>query len=387
MPCAGRCFALGRKMISRGHRVYRGAQSAGSRLPSVLLFLLVFLLLAALMAFSLLPEYLVYHRDGVEMVVPMLEESGQPYIITAVSGPQPYGAPVISSVQVSAPDYSMVDMAETRGLSYLQAYYIPFNKVTEASLDSAVKEAQRSISTMGAKGLVLEMKDESGHLAWMSNVAMASSIASNSNWDPSAMLAELKSQGWYLAAKVCCGVDTQLALKNEGTALRDANGDAYYDASGVWVDLWNRDVRNYTIDLCADLIGMGFDEIILYRVEHPTATVTYTRDIAATLDRQACVMNFSIAVRRGLTPVLTKNGAHLDAYADHSILGAETSNGQTMENLLRVFDRVVISTGTYAQDAPVFTKAKYDSTLRFVPQMTWGFGGGSWIIDPNAPTK
>ena len=37
-------------------------------------------------------------------------------------------------------------------------------------------------------------------------------------------------------------------------------------------------------------------------------------------------------------------------------------------------------------DAPLFTAAHYDSTLRFVPQMTWGFGGGSWIIDPNAPT-
>ena len=374
-------------MISRGHRVYRGAQSAGSRLPSVLLFLFVFFLLAAMMAFSLLPQYLVYHRDGVEMVVPMLEESGEPYTITAVSGPQPYGSPVNASVQVAAPDYSIVNMVDSRNLGYLQAYYIPFSKITETSLDSAVKEAQRSISSMGAKGLVLEMKDESGKLAWMSNVAMASSISSNSNWDPSAVLSELKSEGWVLAAKVCCGVDTQLAAKNPGTALRDPNGESYFDSTGIFVDLWNRDVRSYIIDLCTDLIGMGFDEIILARVEHPNATVTYTRDIAATLDKQACVMNFSIAVRRGLTSALTKNGAHLDAYADHSILGAETNNGQSLENFMRVFDRVVISTGTYGEDAPVFTAAKYDSTLRFVPQMTWGFGGGSWIIDPNAPTK
>ena len=374
-------------MISRGHRVYRGAQSAGSRLPAVLLFIFVFLLLAALMAFSLLPQYLVYHRDGVEMVVPMLEESGEPYTITAQSGPQPFGSPVNASVQVSAPDYSIVDMADTRGLNYLQAYYIPMSKVTESSLDSAVKEAQRAISGMGAKGLVLEMKDESGHLAWMSNVAMASSIASNSNWDPSAMLSELKADGWYLTAKVSCAVDTLLASKNESTALRDPNGAVYYDSTGMFVDLWNRDVRIYIIDLCTDLIGMGFDEILLSRVEHPNAIVLYTRDIAATLDRQACVMNFSIAVRRGLTTVLAKNGAHLDACADHSILGAETTNGQSLQNMLRVFDRVVISTGTYGQDAPIFTENKYDSTLRFVPQMTWGFGGGSWILDPNAPKE
>jgi hypothetical protein len=59
----------------------------------------------------------------------------------------------------------------------------------------------------------------------------------------------------------------------------------------------------------------------------------------------------------------------------------------TAETVLRVFDRVVIPTGTYGQDAPIFTEAKYDSTLRFVPQMTWGFGGGSWILDPNAPKE
>jgi len=176
-----------------------------------------------------------------------------------------------------------------------------------------------------------------------------------------------------------------MAVKDETTALRDPNGAVYYDATGMFVDLWNRDVRNYIIDLCTDLIGMGFDEIILARVEHPNSTVIYTRDIAATLDRQACVMNFSIAVRRGLTNIMAKNGTHLDAYADHSVLGADTVNGQTLANLLKVFDRVVISTGTYGQDAPVFTEAKIDSTLRFVPQMTWGFGGGSWIIDPNAP--
>ena len=373
-------------MISRGHRVYRGAQSGASRLPAVLLFIFVFLLLAALMAFSLLPQYLVYHRNGVEMVVPMLEESGEPYTITAITGPEPYGSVVTSSVQVSSPDYSYVDMANSRSLDYLQAYYIPFGKITETGLDSAMKEAQRSISSMGAKGVVLEMKDESGRLAWMSNVAMASSIGANSSWDPTAQLAEYKADGWYLVAEVACSVDTLLATKNPDTALRDLNGGIYADGRGSWVDLWNRDVRNYIIDLCSDLLSIGFDEIILSCVEHPNAGVVYTRDIAANLDRQACVMNFSIAVRRGLTTALANNGAHLCVKADHDVLEASTDNGQSLENLLRVYDRLVIPTGTYSADAPVFTGAGYDSTLRFAPQMTWGFGGGSWVVDPNAPT-
>ena len=375
-------------MISRGHRVYRGRQAAGSRLPSVLLFILVFLLLAGLMAFSLLPQYLVYHRDGVEMIVPMLEEDGKGYNVVAVSGPEPYPGQASANVEISAPDYSYVNLVDTRGLNYLQAYYVPMSKVTESALDSTVKEAARNISGLGAKSLVLEMKDESGKLAWMSNVAMASSIASNSNWDPSAALAELKADGWTLAAKVSCGVDSLLASKNADVALRDPSGAVFETSAGSWVDLWNRDVRSYIIDLCADLIGMGFDEIILSHVEHPNATVTYTRQIAANLNREACVMNFAIAVRQGLSKVMNANGTRLDAMMSHDVLGAaESVNGQSLENFLRVFDRVVIPTGTYSQDAPIFTSAKIDSTLRFVPQMTWGFGGGSWLLDPNAPTQ
>ena len=375
-------------MIVRGHRVYRGAQSAGSRLPSVLLFIVVFVILAGLMAFPLLPQYLVYHRDGVEMVVPMLEESGQGYTVEAVSGPEAYGGEVHAAVQVTEPDYSYVDLAQTRGMNYLMAYYIPMSKVTEAGLSPAVKEAQRSISGLGAKGLVLEMKDESGHLAWMSNVAMASSVASNSTWDPSAELAELKADGWYLAAKVSCSVDTLLAQAHPEYALRDSSGAIYTDGNGSWVDLWNRDVRSYIIDLCADLMNMGFDEVILSHAEHPVNPVSYTRNIASSLGREACVMNFSIAVRQGLSRTMTDTGAHLDAVLNHGALTETgTSNGQTLENFLRVYDRVVITTTTYSEDAPVFTAAHYDSTLRFVPQMTWGFGGGSWLLDPSVGTE
>ena len=372
-------------MISRGHRVYRGRQTAGSRLPSVLLFIFVFLLLAGLAAFSLLPQYLVYHRDGVDMIVPMLEEDGKGYTVVGTTGPQPYPETVHASVEVAAPDYSMVSLADGRALKYLQAYYIPISKITENNLDSAIKEAERKISGLGAKGVVLEMKDESGKLAWMSNVARASSIASNSNWDPSAELSELKADGWYLVAKVSCSVDSLLAEKSPELALRDPSGAVYTDGNGSWVDLWNRDVRQYTIDLCADLIGMGFDEIILSHVEHPVNTVSYTRDIGASLDKEACVMNFSIAVRQGLNKVMTDHGAHLCAMLTHDALTGTPANGQTLENFLRVYDRVVILTSTYSEDAPKFTAAHYDSTLRFVPQMTWAFGGGSWLLDPNAP--
>ena len=337
-------------MIVRGHRVYRGHRGGHSHLSSVLLTVFFLVLLALLTAFSMLPEYLVYHRDSVEMVVPMLEENGQPYTVESVAPPQPYAGTVLSSVQVTEPDYRDVDMANIRGINYLRCYYVAGSKMTETGLDNAVKDAQRN----NLQGLILQMKDE------------------------------LKADGWFLAADVSCGVDTLLAEKNPQTALRDATGAVYEDGSGKWVDPWNRTVRTYIVELCQDLLRMGFDEIILSHVEHPNATVSYTRDVAADLSRTACVMNFAMAVRQALDASLTASGAHLDVRMSRDALfGGD--NGQSLENFLKVFDRVVISTAYYGDDVKYFIDSGVDSTLRFVPQMTWAFGGASVALDPAAP--
>ena len=132
---------------------------------------------------------------------------------------------------------------------------------------------------------------------------------------------------------------------------------------------------------------MGFDEIILTRVEHPAAEVRYTREVASSLNREACVMNFAIAVRDGLSKSLADSGAHLCVKLNHNVLtDAEVSNGQNLDDFLKVFDRVVVSTATYSEDVQAFLDRKVDSTLRFVPQMTWAFGGASVILDTAAPT-
>ena len=365
-------------MIVNGHRVYRGRRSAGKSSLPFWLTVLVLLLIVFLLAFSLLPQYLVYHSDSVEMVVPMLQEDGKAYSVTAITAPSAYAGSAAASIQVAEPDYSLVSLADGKGLQYLDAYYVPFSKVTAAGVETAVKEAERS----GVKGLVLEMKDESGKLAWMSGVATASSNAANSTWDPESYLSELKDDGWTLVAEISCAVDSLLSAADPDVALRDTSGVPYADENGGWVDLWNRDVRTYIEELCSDLITLGFDEIILSHVEHPLAQVMYTRDVASSLNREASVMNFSIAVRTALEDTLDDKGVHLSVRASHDILTNGTDNGQTLENLLKVYDRLVIETDSYSDDAPIFTELKIDSTLRFVPQMTWTFGGGSWILDP-----
>ena len=316
-------------MIVKGHRVYRGHRSAGHSGLPVLLTILVLILLALLLTFSLLPEYVVYHRDGVEMVVPMLQESGQGYTVEGISAPAPYAGDASATIQVAEPDYTNISLAGSAGLEYLNGYYVPFSKVNATGLETAVKEAERS----GVKGLVLEMKDESGKLAWMSGVATASSNAANSTWDPTAYLSELKADGWTITAEICCAVDTLLATANPDVALRDRTGAPYVDESGGWVDLWNRDVRTYIEELCIDLMAMGVDEIILSRVEHPLAEVTYTREIAGSLNREAFCMNFSIAVREAIEKTMTEKNVHLSARRAYDRYRQRAVDGQLPQGL------------------------------------------------------
>ena len=103
-------------MIVKGHRVYRGHRSAGHSGLPVLLTILVLILLALLLTFSLLPEYVVYHRDGVEMVVPMLQESGQGYTVEGISAPAPYAGDASATIQVAEPDYTPISLAGSAGL-------------------------------------------------------------------------------------------------------------------------------------------------------------------------------------------------------------------------------------------------------------------------------
>ena len=359
------------------NRVYRGHVTGTNHLPSVLLFLIVLILLALIAAFALLPQYMVCYQDGVEMVVPFLTEDGKGFSLEGTTGPMPYTGAVSTTVSIAPPDYSAISLGSDRSLGYMQCLYVPYNKVTAAGVESYVNEANR----IGVKGLYLQMKNEEGKLAWMSTSAMASSYATNNAWDISATVAELKADGWYLVAELSCSIDTLLASADNALALKDAMGGVYTAGGGSWVDLWNRTVRAYIVKLCTDLITLGFDEIVLTHVEHPNAAVSYTRSIGAELDATACVMSFSVAVREALNDVLKENGAHLCATLSHDALTNAQPNGQSLETYLKVFDRLIVPTETYGDDCALFLALHADSTLRYVPRMTWTFSGGSWLLD------
>ena len=358
----------------RRRDVYRGRRFGGSRLPSILLIIASVLFLAFLVLFFTLPGYLVYTKEDVKLQ--------RPGMVTAAEESEDEGEEAATEIVEEAtaelkyvnPDYSSLNMARTADLGLSQSIYIPYANMNESGLTKAVARARE----LNVKGLTMELSDESGQLLWVSNTETATNYALGGTLDLKKNVAELTDQGYRLTAVISCCINSLLVSRNPTWALQMGNGLVYSDQRGAWLDPWNRNVRQYIIDLTVELIEMGFSEVVLEHVEHPTTQVLYTRTMSEEMSREACVTNFAIAVRKGVQETLDSSGAVLSALLETDALNNETiDNGQNLSYMLQVFDRVYERTETY-QEANLVIALHVDSTERFVPIISWTFPGGSW---------
>lgn len=356
--------------------VYRGQRFGSSRLPTILLFVAVVLFLAFVVLFFTLPGYLVYTKEEVHLELPFMQEEAAEAETSAdiTDLPEETVETATAEIVVKSPDYSHLSMATGQGLDIVQSIYVPYEQVNDSGLTKAVAQAR----SLDVKGLTLEIADESGVLLWVSETDTAVNYALNGTLDLKATVEQLKSQGYYLTAVISACVNSTLVSRNPTLALQQGNGFVYSDPAGAWMDPWNAEVRQYAIDLTAELMRMGFDEVVLNHAEHPNATVGYTRSMSGELTRESCVTNFAIAVRKGVQEVMNETGAHLSAMMDATALNNETvDNGQNLAYFLQVFDRVYEFTETYSE-ANLVIALHADSTERFVPIISWTFPGGSW---------
>lgn len=357
----------------RRRDVYRGRRFGGSRLPSILLIIISVLFLAFLVLFFTLPGYLVYTKEDVKLELPGIQveetlseesEEKETEVIEEAT----------AELKYVNPDYSTLNMARTANLGLTQSVYIPYAYMNESGLTKAVARARE----LDVKGLTMELSDESGQLLWVSGTDTATNYALGGTLDLKKTVSELTDQGYRLTAVISCCVNSLLVSRNPTWALQAGNGLVYSNQLGAWLDPWNQNVRQYVIDQTVELMEMGFSEVVLEHVEHPTTQVLYTRTMSEEMSREACVTNFAIAVRKAVQPTLDETGAVLSALLETEPLNNESiDNGQNLSYMLQVFDRVYERTETY-QEANLVIALHVDSTERFVPIISWTFPGGSW---------
>ena len=313
--------------------VYHGRNRAPSlHVPKWLLIgggiLLAFCLFLLILAIWL-QRYMVYSETGGELVLPWETPSSQsapaeePPAVVEETGSAPYTSNDLRAVELSVSD------------------------LLAGKADAVLRES-------GANALIVEMKAAAGTLYWSSGNALAQSldVIAPESGDVSAALADLKSRGVTLIAKVNCFRDNTLGGA-EDYALHDRNGALWSDGGCYWADPENETVQDYLAALVQELPGLGFDEILLTGAGYPTEghlELLPQRDFSAMSAVLAAFYEKAGAFSGESRPVLS-----IEADTDTVTRAESAVSGQSVSLLLHSGQRVWVAADGETDLTLVFT--------------------------------
>ena len=330
---------------------YRGRRKRRNYalIPSLLL---LGILSVTVVLFYSLQKYAVLSKDGVEIVLPILEEEGK--VVVDSEGHEQIVFPTVeATIKFEEPDYSGVKAQAGKHLQGVRAIFVPAGDINVQKLDEYYQRLK------SGNALLLEMKPRSGNLMWNTNAGEAKNYGMAvsteiTNIMPQ-MVEALKEKDVYVAAQISCCIDELYASRCTSVALRTAYGSNYMDVNGTWLDPYNANLRNYVVEMCRELFAMGFDEVVLADVAHPVLPaddegkvqeIAYTRAMSTTPSPINAVCGFAMYVADQLRDV---DGV-LSIYCDSktALAKPDTANGQDAELFFKLYDRVYLPTDKFA---------------------------------------
>ena len=355
-------------MSYRPRDIYRGRRKFHVPL-TIFLFVLAGLFIGAVVLFYTLQQYIVYDQNGVTLQLPFMQTEAPLLSEEEEEAPVPAFEPIAVQVIYEEPDYSDIDMGGWQDLSPTQARFIPFS---DASSDTKLAAALSNAQSNGYSGVVLELKDRSGRLAWASGSELAAAYGTGGTMDYTDTIEALHEQDMTCAAQICCFADELMATRNWPATLQQTSGTPYRDGNGVyWLDPYNRTVRGYLIELVQELSAMGFDEIILADLYHPVSDAPFLYSV--TLLTEPNPVTAVCQTGRRITEELKGSGTPISVLisADSLRNGRAEQTGQDLSVFWRLFARVYCPTDYWTaasdRDLAVESLNDGDPSVRFVP--------------------
>ena len=337
---------------------------------------MLFCLIIFLGLFYVLQKFIVYGQDGV-----YLDFTGESTTVVQPGSPGTVPLSVKAEIVFDEPDYSDIDTTAGQELESVKALYLTADKVNAEALG----DIRGTMDAMGANALVLEMKTTQGVLSWNSSVQLAASYGVNGTADLTESIAFLKEQGVYLIARISVCVDEYMAMRNTPLALATTDGRVFKDDSGFWLDPSHADVQKYTAELIKNLIGMGFDEVMLADFQHPSLTgetqLAYSQLSSIILTPRIILSGFALSMREAAEQAGGKLSVYCNAHSFRNGLTEQT--GQDPVAFGKAFDRLYWTTdrNAIASDMETVSQAVPRTSLatRFVPIMYGGADTESWM--------
>lgn len=214
--------------------------------------------------------------------------------------------------------------------------------------------------------LIIDVKDDTGHLTYPSAVRTAVAIGANGeirSRRTAERLAILHERGIHAIARIVVAKDPLLAAAKPEWAVLHTDGGLWRDRLGfAWVDAFNDSVWVYAAQLAEEAVRLGFDEIQYDYVRFPDeprsrlATAVYRGRRGAETQRQGVARNLALLAERtralGVPFTIDIFGLTTSAEGDLGI-------GQSWDDLVAVADVVLpmvypshYARGTYGVDHP-----------------------------------
>lgn len=328
--------------MARVQVFYKGRRKRRNYLfiPFVILLAIISV---GMVTFYGLQKYAVINKDSVSIELPILADKN------AVFDSQGHEIksfdPVNVSVVFEEPDYSGVQAVAGAEVEPMRAIFVPYTDLNHDKLQEYVGRLNQG------NALLLEMKPRSGQLMWESQAEMAVnygiSVATDTTAAVRDFLAEMEEKDIYLAAQISCCIDNLLPTRTSAYTIKNEVGMNYQDEKGLWLDAYNEAVRKYAAQMAQELFDMGFDEVVLADVAHPTltepVTLLYTNDISTQRSTMLAVCGFAVSVARQLQD--RESGA-LSIYCDTrpGLVKPDLTTGQDARLFMKLYDRVYLKT-------------------------------------------
>lgn len=237
---------------------YRGRRTITDILTfiAVVLAAIVVLVLAGLFFAQ---RYIVYTDEGPKLELPPFlqmfrREEKDPGASASV--PDPGSVSVVIDADGSLTGEPQPQQSPGHGLE------LALGEVTGGTAAAKLEEA-------GAQALILQVKDQSGQLAWHSELFTADWAEVNAPQTNNDALKQWNEGEVYTVARVCCFRDDSVPYSMNKLALRKGNYN-WRDELGLrWLSPAQDDAQAYIAGLCGELAGLGFDEIVLEQFFFP----------------------------------------------------------------------------------------------------------------------
>ena len=293
--------------------------------------------------------------------------------------------PVSVPLNLDPPDFNYVKSNAGKNAPPVRGIFIPSVNVNPNKI---IEYASRLVA---GNALVLEMKPRSGVCLWESQSQMALAYSLNQPTELTAAMPEmietLKGQNIYLVAQISCCIDELLPTRTTAYCIHTETGLNYTDGLGTWLDPYNLDLRTWIAEMVQELYDMGFDEVVLADVCHPSLAeavpLLYTREIST--ERSSVYAVCGLAA--GIADKLRDREKVLSIYCKtrEALVRDDYTTGQNAVLFMQLYDRVYLETDKFTypynvedMEGSVHVGSVYDRlvpvVINYIPD------NSSWVL-------